>query len=266
MITCLNINERSVGRLGNKLFIIAAVIATAKKMGDVFALPFDWLTNYGKIFKNKIPVNNTIPDSSFHNYQEKGYHYTPIVTHPFPHINLNGYFQSEYYFQHCKDEVRKYFLPTDEIRNGIIRNYGHLLEDNVVSLHIRRGDYVQQPEYHPVMPVKYYEEALKYIDKRSKIDRVIVVSDDLNWCMENFKWDYKTHFSQGDEITDLFLQTYCKHNVIGNSSFSWWGAYLNSYTDKIVVAPSAKKNWFGNAYKDWKTGDLIPKEWIQIEF
>lgn len=104
----------------------------------------------------------------------------------------------------------------------------------------------------------YFKNAISYFGK----DKLyLIISDDIEWCKKNFKGN-NFFFSEGESsIVDLYLQTMCNHNIISNSSFSWWGAWLNNNPEKIVIAP---KNWFGKQMKDWNLQDLIPSEWERL--
>jgi hypothetical protein len=165
---------------------------------------------------------------------------------------LNGFWQSEKYFiqihQIIKDELRcpKEFL-----------NKFSYLEENNVSLHVRRTDYVTSNGHHPLQPISYYQQALDII---GCYDNLLVFSDDIEWCKNNLKFDKMIFIEGQDDIEDLWLMSFCKHNIIANSSFSWWGAWLNSNEDKKVIAP---KNWFGTQ-ANLNTSDLIPSSWIKI--
>ena len=248
MITCLNINHRSVGRLGNKLFIIAAAYGAHK--GEDFGIP-TW--KYQAYFPN-VPVKDFSDTLTRTRWKEPHYHYRKIpTTYSTDILNLKGYFQSWKYFE--GRDVLELFKPTAEVKakvKAFVKPYG-----KTASIHVRRGDYLRFPKHHPVCPIEYYNKAMLEI----KADTYIVCSDDIAWCKHRFTGS-QFIFSEGnDEIFDLFIQVECNHNIIANSSFSWWGAYLNSNPDKIVVAP---KRWFGPAYKKHNTKDLYPKGWKKL--
>ncbi|RYX87554.1 alpha-1,2-fucosyltransferase, partial [bacterium] len=118
--------------------------------------------------------------------------------------------------------------------------------ENAVSVHIRRGDYITDKEANSlmgVMPISYYNAAMEIINKKISKPEFYFFSDDLNWVKENFKGDNYHYIDSGKDYTDLHLMQICKHNIIANSSFSWWGAFLNKNLNKIVIAP---KNWVSN--------------------
>jgi len=131
---------------------------------------------------------------------------------------------------------------------------------NVVAVHLRRGDYLNLPDHHPVMDLNYFMKAMKKFPKDSIF---LVFSDDTDWCNANFPGIGEKFFIiEGQtDVEDFAMMTMCDHNCIANSSFSWWGAWLNDNPDKVVVAPN---KWFGTAYANWNTDDLYCEDWIKI--
>ncbi len=132
-------------------------------------------------------------------------------------------------------------------------------------MHVRRGDYIGN-NFHPIVDMEYYKKGLDLISRKNKIDCVYLFDrDDIEWCKHNFKFDYPTVYVEADINSDvsvaetLILMSNCKHFVLANSSFSWWGAWLAENSDKMVIAP---QKWFANDSID--TSDLIPPEWIRI--
>jgi hypothetical protein len=138
-------------------------------------------------------------------------------------------------------------------------------EKNSVSLHVRRGDYVSNPDankYHGTKGLDYYIAALARVNKSQKDSTVFVFSDDIAWCKKNLKLKAKKVVwvdGKNSPIEDIYLMSLCKSNIIANSTFSWWGAWLNSNPKKIVVAP---KVWFSDSNID--TSDLIPADWTRL--
>jgi hypothetical protein len=171
------------------------------------------------------------------------------------HYYLNGYWQSEKYFTEVEDIIREELKPSDNIL--IKLESFPFINSNNVSIHIRRTDYVISNGYHPVQSIEYYKKGLEII---GDYDNLLVFSDDINWCKENLKFDNMIFVEDNDDIEDLWLMSLCNHNIIANSSFSWWGAWLNDNKDKKVIAPN---KWFGKT-----TGlnqlDIIPEKWIKI--
>jgi len=144
-------------------------------------------------------------------------------------------------------------------------NEQKIKEKNSVSLHIRRGDYLTMQKAIDtigVCPLDYYDKAIREITRKIKNPTFFIFSDDINWVKENLKTNSPTIFVSGGKLKDyeeLILMSKCKHNIIANSSFSWWGAWLNNNPNKIVIAP---KKWFKDTSKN--TRDLIPESWLKL--
>jgi len=244
-----------LGRLGNQLFQIASTIGIAEKNGIKYTLP-NW--SYSHFFKNQIPLN-VINDLEVIN--EINFHYNEIMLQDkTKNYDLSGYFQSEKYFKESSDLILETFSLKDEIHNELKSKYSTIL-NNSCSIHVRRGDYVHLQGYHPVQPLDYYIESIKtiYGDNIENIN-FLIFSDDIEWCKSNIILPNTFHIEGNPDILDLFLMSMCNNNIITNSSFSWWSAWLNMNPQKIIVAP---KKWFGE-YKDCNTKDLIPNNWILI--
>lgn len=168
---------------------------------------------------------------------------------------LDGYWQSEKYFSEISDIIRNDFSP-NEIQLDKL-NKTPLINTNSVSIHIRRTDYVSSNGYHPVQTIEYYTKALDII---GEYDYIFIFSDDIQWCKENLQFKNMIFMEGFDDIEDMWLMSLCKHNIIANSSFSWWGAWLNNNPNKKVIAPL---NWFGTQ-ANLNTSDIIPEGWIKI--
>ena len=169
---------------------------------------------------------------------------------------MKGYFQSELYFRHNRNKILNLFSPLSTDLEYIKSKYQPYLDNPLISLHVRRGDYLKFPEVHPTCNIKYYKNALSEFPSKLK---VLIFSDDVDWCKQNFSGD-RFIFIQEKDYISLHLMSLCTYNIIANSSFSWWGAWLNSSPNKVAIAP---KQWFGSkASHDPK--DLIPKTWITL--
>ena len=118
---------------------------------------------------------------------------------------------------------------------------------------MRRGDYLNYPHIHPVCDVSYYQKGLENI---KDIQNILVFSDDISWCKNNLNFPYPTHYIEETDVTELWLMSLCKHNIIANSTFSWWGAWLNNNKDKVVVGPT---KWFGPSLQHEDTSDILPE-------
>lgn len=179
---------------------------------------------------------------------------------------FDGHWQSEKYFIANEETVRKDFTlinPLGPDASELAKKISS--ESKAVSVHIRRGDYVSIPKIsavHRTLPVSYYESACRKILEKFPDAHFFISSDDIDWARKNFPKQYPATFISSPEIPDyeeLILMSLCKHNIIANSTFSWWGAWLNKNPNKIVITP---KQWFNDPKRS--IGDLIPKSWLQI--
>ena len=176
---------------------------------------------------------------------------------------IAGYWQSERYFEDCIAKVHQAFtFKNIDFINQQIAQEMHMC--NSVSLHIRRGDYIGMKEYEGICTEEYYANAIAYIERQVKAPFYYVFSNDIEWTELFISKMGIPHLIIGhntgvDSYKDMYLMTQCKYNIVANSSFSWWGAWLNSYNDKIVIAP---KIWI-NTLND-KYSNIVPEEWIRI--
>lgn len=166
---------------------------------------------------------------------------------------LFDYWQKYYLIEQNINNILQDLSCPDEIKKSLLLKYPNI-EKNSVSLHIRRTDYLTSNGFHPVQPISYYERALDII---GEYDNIFIFSDDMDWCKENLKFQNMTFVEGNDSVTDLWLMSFCNHNVIANSSFSWWGAMMNNNKNKKVITP---KNWF--SYID--VSNMHPVEWYKI--
>lgn len=151
---------------------------------------------------------------------------------------LNGYFQNERFFSDHADEIRGIFGAP----SYMAERFG--ITENSVSLHVRRTDYLGSNGFHPVQEIEYYERALCEI---GHYERLFVFSDDIEWCRENLNFENMVFVDGNDDVVDMWLMSLCRDNIMANSSFSWWGAWLNRNPNKKVVYP---KRWFGGQDAD----------------
>jgi len=179
---------------------------------------------------------------------------------------FDGYWNDEKYFRENWNTIQKDFTLKNPFGSKALET-AQLIESqpNAVNLHIRRGDYVSISKIanmYTSLPFSYYENAMNKILKAYPDAHFFISSDDISWVKENFPKNYPATFLSSKEIPDyeeLILMSLCKHNIIANSTFSWWGAYLNQNQNKIVVAP---KNWFKDESKN--LNPIILPTWIQM--
>jgi hypothetical protein len=197
---------------------------------------------------------------------EKDFSFDSDMLNVKDNVYLDGYWQSEKYFIDIEQIVRREFAfktdPTEKNRQAS----NIIISSESVSVHIRRGDYVTLPQanaFHGLCPAEYYRSASDKIAKQVSKPVFFIFSDDITWVKDNLKLGHETIFIDHNDpdhgYEDLRLMSLCKHHIIANSSFSWWGAWLNPSPHKIVIAPQI---WFQKASHD--TRDLIPPAWIRL--
>ena len=180
---------------------------------------------------------------------------------------LNGYWQDLSYFDRCRDILLQDFTLKEEPKGSFVELAAKLSSISVASIHVRRGDYVSlnnARNYHGLLPKEYYEQAIKILAQKQNGLSYFVFSDDIDWCKQNLSFLERPFFIDGKELglsaqEELVLMSMCKHNVIANSSFSWWAAWLNIHKDNVVIAP---KYWYNKQFK--QPGNLFPKSWTRI--
>ena len=219
MISC-----ELMGRLGNQMFIAAAAHSLAIDNGDEVIFP-DFLTGIVPADKQRLLYLKTI-------------------------------FQSEKYFKHNRDKILEFFEPLPRINEFLNKKYCKLVHNkDIVSVHIRRGDYLELTDYHAIAGKDFYDKAMKEFPDNHTF---VFFSDDIEWCKKTFKGNNNIFIEKQDDVLDLYLMSKITNNIIANSSFSWWAAWMNENKDKKVVAPSA---WFGPKNMHLSKKDLLPEEW-----
>ncbi|TAE30485.1 MAG: alpha-1,2-fucosyltransferase [Cytophagales bacterium] len=204
----------------------------------------------------------------FDTRKENHFHLDPTVSQARGmFVTLDGFWQSEAYFKESEAVIRRELT--------FKRTAGPTFEDfrqqisgatTPVSVHIRRGDYVNHPEFSQsfgALGMDYYETALAHLTTQHPDATLFVFSDDPDWVRQHMRFTqphvFVTNTGPDADVDDLELMSLCRHHIIANSSFSWWGAWLNPRPDKIVIAP---RQWFRN--KPWDTKDLVPASWLRV--
>ena len=253
-----------VGGIGNMFFHIASIWSLAKDNNDELCL-----LNIDKKIENLINDDRCNRKHSieykylFNRFLNKNAEINDVMEYPFKFVPLEykkdheyvGYFQCEDYFKHRRKDIIQLFEPTEKIKSEV-NKYSHLF--NNICLHVRRGDYVKlYSELHLPQTMDYYDEALSYLPKNMK---VLIFSDDIEWCKKNFIGDRFIFIDEVDYIS-IYIMSKMKHFIIANSSFSWWGAWLSDQDDKIVISP---KKWFGGSLLNQDIEmKIIPNNWIK---
>ena len=272
------------GRLGNQMFQYASLRGIAHSKGYDWVIPpedYDHTANYAlfETFKmSNVQDNNIgfvkgkILKETTHCFDEN------LVDNCSDDTDLDGFFQTEKYFKNIDSEIRSDFTFHDEYLKPC-QEFIQSLKTPPIFLHVRRGDAIGKEHYHPVAPMSYYVEALKRFDEDTPC---FVFSDDLDWCKSQdlFKSDkflfndnierynYQSMDGSGSmqytllSYVDLCLMSLCSGAIIVNSSFSWWGAWLQNDRGKVI----ASKPWFGPSASDLDTTDVVPDHWEIIDW
>ncbi len=293
------IGVRLMGGLGNQMFQYAAAKNLAELRGTSVAMDLIFFENIlesdtPRIFeldcfklKANIIEPNKRPDETLNEAYHGARGALRFTKHRFagkawkiyrePHHNydkhtlelpnysyLIGYWQTERYFKNIRSDLLKDFSYRSEPDSKNRKILQLIQSCNAVSLHVRRGDYISNPnsnKFHGAKDIAYYQSALNLILKKTKQPVLFVFSDDPAWCKQNLKFAYETHYIEGNKkgFDDMRLMSQCKHNIIANSSFSWWAAWLNQNPGKIIVAP---EKWFNDPSVNVK--DVLPASWLKI--
>ena len=275
----------TIGRFGNQMFQYAALKGIAANRGFDYTIPPEnsqiQIDNYGLLEAFELSTNKNVGwKESSGTVQERHFHFDEEIFNNCPdEVNIHGFFQSEKYFKHIEDDIRKDFTFKSEWLEPC-QDMIKQLDTDPIFLHVRRGDpgladkrgfkwaYVNLAHQHPVQPLEYYEKALAEFDDEQP---VIVFSDSIDWVKEQpfFQGD-RFMFSEPEDkhsdgalvpYLDMCLMSLCDHAIIANSSMSWWGAWLIKNPNKKVIAPSM---WFGSDYADKDTSDLYCEGWKVI--
>ena len=201
-------------------------------------------------------------------YIEDSIEFDPAVLSLGPGATIYGYFQSEKYFS----SIRERLLEEISVKDASLLPIRQQIHDikscnNSISVHVRRGDYVTNAsanDVHGLCKLNYFSSAVEFVLKSSKEKsaKIYVFSDDIEWCKSNLKLDYECIYISGQENApelDMHLMSLCKYNIISNSTFSWWAAWLNRNEEKVVVAPD---KWFQS--KTLSSEDLVPGNWARL--
>jgi hypothetical protein len=286
------------GGLGNQMFQYAAGRAVAEKLGvplklditfcqisklrryalDYFAIKAQTATNeeiahfrfpgrsLGLSIAIKMPLEYVKPYYKRRVFREQHFHYDPAIRMCGDDTYLEGYWQSEKYFKDIEQLIRNEFTLMTKPDRFNAEMADRIKSCNSVCIHVRLGDYVSSPTAnanHGTCSLDYYRKAMRNIEKNVKEPHFFILSDDPAWVREHMDTGNPTTFvdingpDKGYE--DLRLMSLCQHHIIANSSFSWWGAWLSTNPQKIVIAP---ERWFNQS--NINTQDLIPKLWIRI--
>ena len=286
------------GGLGNQLFQVFAALAAAIRNGDTCYFLHTMRDASGKrctywnsLFHALKPMTviatqaNLMRFMQLPTHQEPSFKYTPLPNQTgTTTLKLKGYFQSDKYFADVRDDVYEKLQLMEQqrhIRAMFAESTWFSCEAVTVAMHFRIGDYKHIQDAHPILTLDYYRRALKHViqhapikhDAQEKINVLIfnqacdnaVILEHMHQLSADPAFANRCRFHKVPDMFDdwkqLLLMSVCDNNIIANSTFSWWGAYLNQSSDKIVCYPST---WFGPAFKNHDTRDLFPNGWIKI--
>jgi len=281
------------GGIGNQMFQYALAKRLALKFGvDIYADLQDYKTNHGhpfglELFGFNLPSSNKKDLALFDSFnnnniafrikrlflkpvlikEQKFTYDSQVLEKASKYSYLDGYWQSEKYFIEVRKDLIKDFEfihePSSETKNilEVIKN------TNSVAVHFRRGDYVTNPstlKFHGICSRDYYHRSFVHMNKSIEKPNYFVFSDDIEWVKNNLNIsgniNYIEHTNVQSSWEDLLMMKNCKHNIIANSTFSWWGAWLGDQDGRIVIAPN---KWFAN--KEIDDSDIVPDRWLRFE-
>jgi len=274
-LTSLEILSQEKGRFGNQLFRIGTIIGESLKRNTEYYIPIEW--EHAKVFPN---LKNVISSNEIKSQITSRHHESKFGYHNIPDTNgileLTGYFQSCKFFEGYDNEVRNELSFSNEL---IEKSASRMSKDTIkLCIHIRWGDIFDRKRggghkgvenFHPVMTLEYYEKAITTILNETKIDEILVFTDntDTKEFIEGKFEKYGVnvvYFDYSDDfITDFICQSLCDHFIIANSTFSWWSSFLGKNENKIVCCPR-EEDWFGHSYRHFDRSTLLPINWKRI--
>lgn len=286
-----------IGGLGNQMFQYAAGRALSLARGQLLHLDISGFANYGlhqgfelqRVFNCPVAIATEDEVHAILGWQfssgirrivarpslavfrsrdfvvEPHFHYWSEIRNVPQDCYLVGYWQSEKYFKDVAAIIRSDFTFKAPLENLNADLAEQIKQVNAISLHVRRGDYAKNSKtmaIHGLCALDYYRAAIRYVSNQVEHPYFFIFSDDIGWVKDNLKMNfpcqYVEHNHGADSYNDMRLMSLCHHHIIANSSFSWWGAWLNPNPDKIVIAPN---KWFVN---EGNVEDLFPQDWVTL--
>lgn len=247
------------GGLGNQMFQFACGKALSFKLKQQLLLDISFYKTRHRKTKRNFQLDNFNFEINYYNGNLNDFsiikenNINTIESIKNTNLYLDGYWQSESYFFDISDLIRQCF----SLDNLQINKYCDILNNKykTISLHVRRTDYIKYQHIYFIQPKSYYDEAIKIFDN---YDYLLVFSDDIQWCKDNFKYSNIIFVENNSAIEDLYIMSNCTNNITTNSSFSWWAAWLNKNLSKKIIAP---KKWWTNSDE---INSIIPKDWLVI--
>lgn len=265
---------RLIGGLGNQLFQYAMARHLAEINHTALQIDLSEYENY-KLHKYSLHHFNIIEDivsqdeiCAITTFKEKHFHFDPGFKAIGDNVVLKGYWHTERYFSEISTIIRNEIVVKSELVGRNLHLSNLIRDSNSVSLHIRRCDYIlgtYEDQILEPLSLSYYRNAIEKLSEEEKGLQFFVFSDDPGWVREHVRLQYPVvyvdHNTAESNYEDLRLMSLCKHNIIANSSFSWWGAWLNRNPQKKVYAP---KEWFNSNVRNINPKDIIPEAWVEV--
>ena len=251
-----------MGGLGNQMFQIAHAICQGLKNNVVSKFrPSSYtpmLGNQPTKYLDNIFRNITFTENITNTVRiESGFHYIPINPLWETSIEFFGYFQSNKNFLGYDEQIMELFQPTEEFIEKIKKKYPEINNQKTLSLHIRRGDYLTISHVLPIIDKSYIDESIK---QNGEYDTLFIFSNDKEWVKQNLSYNNQIIVSGLEDYEELWLISLCKNNIMSNSSFSWWGSFLNKNENKKTFVPNV---WFGPSGES-NYQDIYLDSWKQI--
>lgn len=242
------------------MYQTAATIQVAEQLNTDFVLPTkSHAGHYGNIspdmsgFSYEFKFQDvTLPNK----FNQPTFGYTPVDLKD--NTELHGFYQAHQYFDNIRDKlINKYFKFKDEV---IAEAAKHPITENCLGISVRRGDYIQLQHNHCVLSQKFYQDSLRLM---TDIDRVFFFSDDIPWCRSNCFWSEEDSdlisFVEDNKFVQMYMMTQMKNLILSNSTFAWWGGYLNNKGGTIIIPDP----WFGFNNQQHDTSGLYCPDWIR---
>lgn len=266
------------GGLGNQMLQYAFALSTAKRLGTELVLSTSRLQN-DKIRQYNLSLFQGVSERVIEDWRKPTVYEGSLPYNPDIVRNMKdgdvilGYWPTEKYFEDIREEIAKRFQPKQSLPAKALEGLAKIeaAGANSTMLTIRRTDYVQKQDFHGVLPMSYYRDAIQYLRSHGVEPKIFVFSDEPEWCKANLDigvpfdvvgtYDMTTHTHLGREDADLYMMGKCQHAITANSSFSWWGTWLTELErpNGIIIAP---KQWFTTNTLDWR--DIVPERWIKL--
>lgn len=250
-------------------------------VGEIASM--DEIENFYKYYKPNTLIRRFFVKYYGYKYKNKPFYIKPFIMEPEEHytnasfnlldykfkdVYIRGFWQSEKYFKEIEDIIRKDFTLKGKQNKEYYNMLSKIENSDSISVFVRRGDFVNLPElqktYYECPPI-FFQKAIDIIANKCKNPKIFITSDDIEWVKKNISFPHPTEYLNNSKFTDiqaLVLMSACKHAILSNSTFAWWGGWLNQNPNKIIVTT---KKWFLNEEKNKKRIEhLIPKSWIKI--